>query len=83
MANGAPKVGERILQILSDGLPHDREELRRCVDEMSSFHNLQNHLVALRKTLRPNGEDIVCELANRRIHYRHIRLLASATDGRR
>jgi hypothetical protein len=72
-----------LIAILKDGMPHHRTELRNAIDgELTSFTNLQNHLSHIRKKLRPIGQDIICEFVNRRICYRHVRLLASACDGR-
>ena len=71
-----------ILDVLKDGLPHLRDELIKCLgDPLVERVYLNQHLARLRKLLRPSGEDIVCELLNRRISYRHVRLLASAVNG--
>lgn len=67
----------RMLRVLADGLPHRREELHAClVDDLGALSNIQPHLSDIRKTLRPRGEDIVCEIVSRRICYRHVRLIA-------
>lgn len=74
----------RILAVLSDGMPHRRDELMRCLwDELSSRAALKMQLSNIRAKLRPIGQDIVCEWYNRGLSYRQIRLLASAVDGRR
>ena len=66
---------QRILDLLSDGQPHPREELLECIDdELSNPHNLPNHLCLLRKRL-PADHDIICQLLRNKIHYRHVRLL--------
>ena len=71
-------VPQRILQLLSDGLPHRIEELHACLHEQDApFSNVSPHLHALRKMLRARGEDIVCRTLgsgyDRR--YQHVRLL--------
>lgn len=57
----------RMLQALSDGLPHSREALLECIqdDRCKPTAHLA-HLTAIRKVLRPKGEDILCEYRNRR-----------------
>ncbi|MCK9569344.1 hypothetical protein M0R72_10440 [Candidatus Pacearchaeota archaeon] len=72
-----------LLRILNDGLPHLRNELTCALmtPDDTSRVNLNNHISDIRKKLRPMGHDIICELWNRRIAYRHVRLLASATNG--
>ena len=72
---------KRILTVLADGYRHSREELRRCIDEYSELTTLRMHLSYLRTKLHRRGEDIICELYQRGIHYRHVRLLVPAGDG--
>lgn len=77
-------VAERILALLADGQPHTNKEVHGCLyDELGPVRNVRAHITNLRKILRPKGEDIVCEFYKMRYCYRHIRLLASACDGRR
>ena len=74
----------KLLGILADGMPHSIQELHTAIpDELSSPRAVITHISKLRKVLRPKGEDIICEYAKRRRFYRQIRLLASATDGKR
>lgn len=69
---------QKIIDILQDGRPHHRSELRDALDgEFTALVNVQNHLSRIRKKIQPMGQDIVCELVNRRICYRQVRLLAS------
>jgi len=86
MRNGKPAangvhwtpVETKMLQLLSDGKPHTREELHGCLwDDKSYLRTIQFHLSKIRQRLRPQGQDIICELFKRQIHYRHIRYLAS------
>lgn len=73
-----------ILERLADGMPHTAKELHGCLcDDLGDLSNVRAHLSRLRKKLRPRGEDIVCIVGNHANAYRHVRLLASATDGRR
>lgn len=69
-------IQQAMLEILSDGLPHTREELHECC-KPSSLPALSVHMVRLRKRLIPKGESVVCVIKNRRICYQHVRLLVS------
>ena len=69
---------QAILKMLSDGQRHHRDHLLCCFsDELASVQSLKNQLTAIRKQIRPLGEEIICETANRRTYYRHVRLLSS------
>lgn len=69
---------QRMVDVLSDGQPHRREELHAClVDELGAVENIRVHLSALRAKLRPLGEDILCEYRGHQFYYRHVRLIAS------
>ena len=72
-----------IMDLLSDGEPHKRAELLNAIDPLCTPNTLQTHLSNIRKVIRPSGEDVVCELRERGIWYRRVRLLASAYDGKR
>lgn len=79
--NGLTPVQRKMLEVLSDGERHDRLELHACLfDELGPVSNIHCHISRIRKRLPP-GEAIVCELFNRRIYYRHIRLLAPQPKG--
>ena len=75
---------QRILLLLSDGLPHTREEIRECIDTMSSNANIRTHLTILRKKLEGVGQAILYEFQGfpPKTVYRHVRLLANACDGK-
>jgi len=80
--NGYTKTQARIVDLLSDGVPHSREELHACLDDdLARLTAAKRHLVEIRKHLRPQGQDIICVLQNRRIMYQWVRLLASANTG--
>lgn len=74
----------KMASLLADGLPHTRQELHNCLyDELGSILTVRVHLCNIRKKLRLVGEDILCEYIKGKMHYRRIRLLPSATDGKR
>lgn len=67
----------RILEKLSDGMPHSKEELVLCLfDDLSSVHTVKYHISNLRVKLRPIGQEIVCEY-NRGFKYRRVRLYST------
>lgn len=75
---------QRMLEMLSDGMRHLREELHTCLwDEQSSLKAIRVHICRLRVKLRRFGEDLICETDGRRLYYRHVRLLVPAGDGKR
>jgi DNA-binding CsgD family transcriptional regulator len=79
--DGFTPTQTRILRVLADGMPHRPEELVAAIgDSESTVENLWPHLTRIRGKLRPRGEDILCQFILRRVHYRHVRLLAHAGD---
>ena len=84
LANGTYTPTEkRMLKLLSDGLPHKRQELHSCLeDELSQLDAIQPHLSRIRHRIRAVGEDIICVLHQRTIAYQHVRTLCSPYDGR-
>jgi hypothetical protein len=75
---------ERMLKILSDGLPHTKQELHSCLyDDQGPVNNVQMHISNLRDRIQRNGFDIVCCRNNGDSWYRMVRHLASAYDGRK
>jgi hypothetical protein len=71
-----------VLDLLADGKNHLRSELLTTLEDPYAgkdllIRRLNKNLVDLRDRLRPNGHDIVCTLVNRRVAYRHVRLLDS------
>lgn len=74
-------VRAKMLRLLSDGEPHPVSELHElCLP--SGRKAVRTNILALRKALPP-GEAILCTIRNRKTYYQHVRLLASANDGRR
>ena len=73
----------RMMEVLRDGMPHDREELHACLDDnLSALTAIQPHLTYIRKVIRIRGEDVLCVLHGRRIKYQHVRVMYSPYDGR-
>jgi len=69
----------RMLALLADGRPHTRRELHALLwDEQGRLSNIQPHLTHIREHIRPKGEEIICEIRNRQICYRRVRLLGAA-----
>lgn len=82
--NGFTATQRKMLAVLADGLPHSRHELKACLyDDQGHYSNVRVHLSSIRQKIRPRGQDIICEYYKRTLYYRHVRLLASATDGKR
>lgn len=76
-------VQRRILKVLADGEPHDRAELHAClVDDLGPLSNIRVHLTRLRKKLRPQGQDIRCEMLGGQVYYRQVRLTLPARKRR-
>jgi predicted Zn-ribbon and HTH transcriptional regulator len=69
---------KKIIEVLSDGLPHTKEELHTCLyADDGDLDNIKPHLTALRKILRRKGEDIVCIWKGKfERGYMHVRLIA-------
>lgn len=63
-----------IIDVLKDGQPHKRDELRQAVSDTFTQKNLNEHLNRLRDRIRPYGYDIICQYLNRSLHYRLIRV---------
>lgn len=71
-------IEQKIIDILSDGQRHTREELHSCLyDDQGSFNNIQAHISNIRKKIRLRGEDINCVIYSGGIYYQHVRLLAN------
>lgn len=67
----------RILAVLEDGQAHKVSELMECLnDDMAERVTLRGHICALRKKLRPIGENIHCELGGTQVYYRRTRLVS-------
>lgn len=81
--NGFTATENRIVELLSDGRPHRREEIHALLsDNLAALPAIQVHISNIRKKIKLRGEDILCTLVNRQIHYQHVVLLYSGNDGR-
>ena len=77
-AAGYTETEQKMLAILSDGFRHRPHQLFDCLwDEEGRLENIQMHISNIRNRLRPQGQDIVCELANGVTWYRWVRLIGS------
>lgn len=81
--NGYTPTESRILELLSDGLPHKRCEVHKCLeDDLAQIEAIYPHVSRLRHKLQPKGQDILAVTTGRITYYQQIRLLNSANDGR-
>lgn len=70
---------QRIIDLLRDGLPHDRREVLECLkDNQSNLHALAVAIMRLRPKVRALGQEIVTEHRRGGIAYRHVILLSGA-----
>jgi hypothetical protein len=70
------KTMQKIMDLLSDGMPHGYPELFACFEDTEvTKKNVYDQMYFIRKVLRPKGHDIITEFYRRRIYYRHVRLL--------
>lgn len=72
---------ERILNLLSDGLPHTRAEIQSLLpDSLSALAAIRKHICYLRKHLPPD-QRIICEVTNgRKAHYCLMQLVGKARE---
>lgn len=71
-------IQRKMMGVLSDGSWHSVVELHRCLnDDMGSLTNVRAHLTAIRKVIRPLGEEIACVNMEGTTYYMHSRVLAS------
>lgn len=71
---------QRIIDLLSDGLPHERDEvveriLPNVKEPQKHRHTIAAHIFYIRIKIRAMGEDIITELRKGGIHYRRVMLL--------
>lgn len=65
---------QKMMDLFSDGESHTRQELHGCLYDNhpdASLSNIIAHIRGIRVKIRPAGEDIVCEMVNRKPCYRH------------
>ena len=81
MPNNYTPTQQKILDVLNDGKAHSRQELIDCLDDaVADRKNLNVHLSNLRARMRPIRRDVICELKNRRIFYRHVMLISDKVE---
>lgn len=67
----------RIFELLSDGRPHRKQELFACMDdELAEWTAVKRRLTCLRKKIRDDGLEIICQVID--YHYA-FRLMAVVT----
>lgn len=71
----------KILDVLSDGMPHTKDELHACLsDELAALSAVDFHLTGIRKVIRPVGQDIICQFIDKQFKYRLIIVYAPADE---
>lgn len=67
---------QRLLDALSDGMCHSREELKGQLytNGYGAESTLHGHIHRLRKKLKPLGQDIVCQVLYHKFYYRRVRI---------
>lgn len=60
------KTQTRLLTLLSDGVPHAKQEMRDCLyDDMGALSNVHFHVTCIRKKIRPAGYRIMIQFQGR------------------
>lgn len=70
----------RLFAVLADGLPHSPEELCAVIDSEATMANLKPHLSVMRRSLRPDGDDVLPVYYNRKLHYQYVGLKITGTS---
>ena len=78
-SNGWTPTQKRMVELLNDGEQHHMNELKRCLfdNAQGSAANVNCHLTAIRKKLRPIGRDVLCQFIEGESWFRQVRLLAN------
>lgn len=72
-------IEQRIIDMLADGLPHNRAEVLDCLrDKESNLHALAMVIMRLRPKVRAMGQEIITEHHRGSIAYRHVILLSGS-----
>jgi len=72
----------RLMEKLSDGLPHTKRELKGCIDfdpDLVETGALKNHVSNIRKKLAPQGFTVVCVVWERKHCYQLYRPVSAIT----
>lgn len=74
---GLTATERRLWDVLRDGMPHSRGELRACInDEFAVESCLRMHLSNVRRKIRPRRDIMPCYPGpGRALHYRLVRLI--------
>lgn len=64
----------KLYGVLKDGESHSMRELLSVLDSYTSRVTVRVHLCMMRKTLRAEGQDIICEIGQT-VSYRLIEIL--------
>lgn len=82
-ANGFTPTEERIFDLLSDGHPHSRDELFKCLtDDLADTSAIRPHLTRLRGKINPKGFDILYVPRHHKTFWQLVHLVYSPNDGR-
>lgn len=74
-----PPTQQRMLDLLSDGKPHKKLELKGLLwDEHANVNTIQYHISYLRKYVRGRGQEVICELYGFSVRYRLVELIGAA-----
>ena len=77
-SNSYTPTQQAILNVLSDGRIHSREELCKCLgDELSPVTALYFHVSSVRSKLQSSGQGIAHFHRNKVSYYQLVRILAS------
>ena len=70
-------VQAKMLQVLSDGKPHTKEELHACLhDDLGPINNIYVHIATINKQLRMSEQEIIRDRREPgKKQYRWVRLL--------
>ena len=83
MNNGYTPTEKRIINLLSDGRAHSREEIHELLeDELSPLSAINYHITNLRSKVKGRGLIILCVSVRRNLRYQLVRELSSPYDGR-
>lgn len=68
---------QKIIDLLSDGLPHQRADVLKCVnDRLADLHTLAVHMFNIRRKVRPFGKDVLLVTRKGGYHYQYVILLS-------
>jgi hypothetical protein len=68
---------KKILKVLSDGLPHHRQELHLCLpDDLSGITAVRRHIFEIRKYVKSKRQDILCQFIKGKLYFRLIRTIS-------